>query len=284
MCVGGFMIKFIATDLDGTLFYPKRRIKLLTKRNRNFIKQYISEGNEVALVSGRNHFISKRIQKKIKSSIDMVACNGSVVYRGNNLLVDFPMDHKQVYDFYLKNKKNKKILTWIVMTDQDNMIVVHNSLSSFLRVIYRLALLFQFRYNGKCKFGHRRFKKMIDNQNVKIYKVMAIYGLGKKAMERARLAAKDLANEYKNEFEVMWSKESVEIMNRGVNKASSLNYLINELGISKEDVAVVGDSGNDLPLFESFPNSFVMSHAHDEIKDKAKVEIDGFYCLEKYVK
>lgn len=278
------MIKFIATDLDGTLFYPKRRIKLLTKKNRDFIKQYINAGNEVALVSGRNYFISKRIQRKIKSSIDMVACNGSVVYRGNNLLVDFPMDHKQVYDFYLKNKHNKKILTWIVMTDKDNMIVVHNSLSAFLRIIYRLALLFQFQYNGKCKFGHRRFKNMINDPNVKIYKVMAIYGLGKKAMERARLAAKDLLDEYQNQFEVMWSKESVEIMNHGVNKASSLNYLINELGISKEEVAVVGDSGNDLPLFESFPNSFVMSHAHKDIKVKAKVEIEGFYCLEKYVK
>ncbi|MCI5939629.1 MAG: HAD family hydrolase [Bacilli bacterium] len=278
------MIKLIATDLDGTLFYPKRKFKLLTKKNRKFMIDYINQGNEVVLVSGRNYFISNRVKKRIKNDIDMIACNGSVIYKGDELIFDSPMDHKKVYDFYLENCKNKEILTWIFMTDKDNMIVVHNSLSSFLRVFYRIVLFFQFGYTGKCKFGKKRFKQMIENENARIYKVMAIYGLGKKATEKARIASKKFGEDLKNSFEVMWSTESIEFMNKGINKARALEKLIQELGIDKEEVAVIGDSGNDVPLFESFPNSFVMSHAHEEVKKKANVVIDSFYCLEKYIK
>ena len=125
---------------------------------------------------------------------------------------------------------------------------------------------------------------MIENENARIYKVMAIYGLGKKATEKARIASKKFGEDLKNSFEVMWSTESIEFMNKGINKARALEKLIQELGIDKEEVAVIGDSGNDVPLFESFPNSFVMSHAHEEVKKKANVVIDGFYCLEKYIK
>ncbi len=278
------MIKLIATDLDGTLFYPKRKFKLLTKKNRKFMIDYINQGNEVVLVSGRNYFISNRVKKRIKNDIDMIACNGSVIYKGDELIFDSPMDHKKVYDFYLENCKNKEILTWIFMTDKDNMIVVHNSLSSFLRVFYRIVLFFQFGYTGKCKFGKKRFKQMIENENARIYKVMAIYGLGKKATEKARIASKKFGEDLKDSFEVMWSTESIEFMNKGINKARALEKLIQELGIDKEEVAVIGDSGNDVPLFESFPNSFVMSHAHEEVKKKANVVIDSFYCLEKYIK
>ena len=199
------MIKLIATDLDGTLFYPKRKFKLLTKKNRKFMIDYINQGNEVVLVSGRNYFISNRVKKRIKNDIDMIACNGSVIYRGDELIFDSPMDHKKVYDFYLENCKNKEILTWIFMTDKDNMIVVHNSLSSFLRVFYRIVLFFQFGYTGKCKFGKKRFKQMIENENARIYKVMAIYGLGKKATEKARIASKNFGEDLKDSFEVMWS-------------------------------------------------------------------------------
>lgn len=278
------MIKLIATDLDGTLFYPKRKFKLLTKKNRKFMIDYINQGNEVVLVSGRNYFISNRVKKRIKNDIDMIACNGSVIYKGDELIFDSPMDHKKVYDFYLENCKNKEILTWIFMTDKDNMIVVHNSLSSFLRVFYRIVLFFQFGYTGKCKFGKKRFKQMIENENARIYKVMAIYGLGRKATEKARIASKKFDEDLKDSFEVMWSTESIEFMNKGINKARALEKLIQKLGIEKEEVAVIGDSGNDVPLFESFPNSFVMSHAHEEVKKKANVVIDGFYCLEKYIK
>ena len=46
--------KLIATDLDGTLFYPKKRIKMISKKNLRFLRDRIDKENHIVIVSGRN--------------------------------------------------------------------------------------------------------------------------------------------------------------------------------------------------------------------------------------
>ena len=116
------MIKLIATDLDGTLFYPKKKIKLLIKKNIKFLKNYIESGNRVILVSGRNFHIVERIKRKLKNNVDMLACNGSALYKDGEVIEDSPMSHDDVKRLYEDNLENKNIISWIYMTDKHNMI------------------------------------------------------------------------------------------------------------------------------------------------------------------
>ncbi|MBR2891335.1 MAG: HAD family phosphatase [Bacilli bacterium] len=277
------MIKLIATDLDGTLFYPKKKIRLLVNKNKKFLKRFIDEGNRVVLVSGRNFHIARRIIRKLKHNVDMIACNGSALYREKNIIEDYPMPHDKVLKMYLDNLNNRSIMSWIYMTDQDNMIIVPNKMGLFLTICYRIGLIFQFRYRGSYKFGKRHFLKMIKDENVRIYKAMSIYGLGQKGIKKASNSIGELQAKYGDIFEVVQSHSSLEIMNKNINKASCLLKYIKSLSISKEEVAVVGDSGNDVPLFEAFPNSFVMAQAQKEVMEKAKTVINGVFELEKYV-
>ena len=54
------MSKLIAIDLDGTLFYPKKRIKLVSKENIRFLKWAKANGHEVVFVTSRNRqFVEK---------------------------------------------------------------------------------------------------------------------------------------------------------------------------------------------------------------------------------
>ena len=92
-----------------------------------------------------------------------------------------------------------------------------------------------------------------------------------------------LLEKYGNVFEMYQSHESIELMNKGVNKATSLLKYIDRINLDINEVAVVGDSGNDVPLFQVFPNSFVMEQAHDDVKSHAKTEIIGVYALHKYI-
>lgn len=58
------MPKILATDLDGTLFYPKRRITMISKRNLKFIRDFVDNGNKLLIVSGRNVKFAKKVEKK----------------------------------------------------------------------------------------------------------------------------------------------------------------------------------------------------------------------------
>ena len=62
------MIRAIATDLDGTLFYPKRRFRLISTANRQFIKNASAEGKEIILVMVLELFI---VEKKYTKNLSI---------------------------------------------------------------------------------------------------------------------------------------------------------------------------------------------------------------------
>lgn len=277
------MIKLIATDLDGTLFYPKKRIRLLIKKNINFLQEYVNSGNKVVLVTGRNFHIIHRIMKRVKTKLDMIACNGSVVYKDNQIIVENPIDHEDVKRIYEDNFNNKEIISWIIMTDKNNMIIVPNKMNFIVTAFYRIGMIFQLKYRGNYKFGKKHLLKVLNNKDEKIYKAMCIYGLGKRGVKKATKAMPSLIEKYGDTFEVCQSHESLELMNKGVNKATCLLDYIKDINVKIDEVAVVGDSGNDIPLFEVFPNSFVMSQAHPDVKRKANNVVEGVYALKEHI-
>lgn len=57
------MNKIIATDLDGTLFYPKDRINIICKENLFFIQSFIDNGGKLVIVSGRSLLYGKKFKK-----------------------------------------------------------------------------------------------------------------------------------------------------------------------------------------------------------------------------
>ena len=117
----------------------------------------------------------------------------------------------------------------------------------------------------------------------KIYKVMPWFGIGKKAVETARRVYDQFVEEFGDEYEIAYSGPAIEMMEKGTNKADSLKKLLDICNIGYDEVAVVGDSGNDIPLFENFENSFVMPQAPEEVKQKAKVRLKAYEDLANYI-
>ena len=113
---------------------------------------------------------------------------------------------------------------------------------------------------------------------------MPWFGLGKKGIITARKFYDILKEKVGEDFELCFSGSAIEIMEKNTNKAESLKELLKMYNINKDEVAVVGDSGNDIPLFEEFENSFVMANAPEEVKQKAKVRLKSFDDLANYIK
>ena len=71
--------KVICTDLDGTLFFPKKRVFMMTKKNRRFLQKFVDNGGRLAIVSGRNRYFAEKLQKNLKRRVDVLGCNSSFI-------------------------------------------------------------------------------------------------------------------------------------------------------------------------------------------------------------
>ena len=71
--------KLIATDLDGTLFYPKKRIKMISKKNLRFLRDRIDKGDHIVIVSGRNYEYGQKVETLVGRPLDFVNCNGAFI-------------------------------------------------------------------------------------------------------------------------------------------------------------------------------------------------------------
>ena len=280
------MIRAIATDLDGTLFYPKRRFRLISSANKQFIRNASADGKEIILVTGRNLFAPKKVDRKfaLKENISIVSCNGArVLYHGKEIY-EKHIDKEKALKLYHFLSNCKEMKTLMMFTSDRHMFVDSSGLTPLCRFIGFLGMSFQGAYYEPFIIGKKKMLDMILNPEIKIYKIMPWFGLGKKGVDTARRVIEEFKKEFKDDFEMWFSGSAIEIMEKGINKAESLKKILEISNINHDEVAVVGDSGNDIPLFENFENSFVMPNAPEEVKQKAKVRLESFVDLTNYIK
>lgn len=280
------MIKAIATDLDGTLFYPKRRFRLISSANRQFIRNASNAGKEIILVTGRNLFVPNKVKRKfaLKKDISVVACNGAKVIHDGKVVVEKPIETNKAIKLYEALCRYKEVKTIMLFTNKYHMNVDSVGLNSFMKLIGFIGLRSQGAYYEPFKLGHKRALETVADPDVKVFKIMPWFGLGKKGIITARKVFDQFVKDFGRDYEIWFSGSAIEIMEKGTNKAESLKELLSILNIKDNEVAVVGDSGNDIPLFENFENSFVMAQAPEEVKQKAKVRLSSFDDLSNYIK
>jgi Cof subfamily protein (haloacid dehalogenase superfamily) len=86
---------------------------------------------------------------------------------------------------------------------------------------------------------------------------------------------KKLQEQFAGKLSVMRSKPFfLEFTEEGVTKGTSLNHLIGQLGITREEVIAIGDSYNDLAMIEFAGLGVAMGNAPDDIKEKADYVTD----------
>ena len=106
--------------------------------------------------------------------------------------------------------------------------------------------------------------------------------------ERTRRKVAEILEGYP-EFSSAFGSKYVEIFAKNTSKGTALNALASRLGIAKEEIACIGDSANDLPMFEAAGLKIAMGNAVPELKKKADIvtysnHIDGAAkAIEQYI-
>lgn len=242
------------------------------------------ESHSLILVSGRNITMAKKIQKQLNNNrISMIGCNGACIYHNDELIEENELSKDEIRFLYDYTRKRKNVNIWLFFTNIMPLIITVNDLSKPFEVIGKLGMKMQFAYYEDFVFGDNELEKYLNNPECKFYKFMPCYGFGKKGIESARADLDNCIKDLSDKFEVIWSNNAIEIMKKNVNKANALKKLLNVLELKESETAVVGDSGNDIPLFEAFDNSFCMSHTQSIIKKKANNIVKGVYEIEDYL-
>lgn len=275
------MPKLFAIDLDGTLFYPKKRIRLVSKENVAFLKFAISKGHQVVFVTSRNRIFVEKVLKEINLDIDFVCRNGCMVIHNHEIILDQSMTSQDVEDVtkYIQTKYQRFMFS--IDTKNESNIVFTSNYVWYLDLIYRLYYLLQGRYREAYKKDNDYFMKQVHGDAI-IQRLLIYFGISKQGKKVALEESKKLKKKFPH-LEIAWINGLIEVATLGTNKATALNLLINKKGIQPKDVVVVGDSGNDIPMFKAFSQSYCMEHAHPEVKKHAKHLIKRVHNLKKII-
>lgn len=250
--------KVIATDLDGTLFYPKKRVFMMSKNNRKFLQNFVDNGGRLAIVSGRNRFFAEKLQKNLKRRVDVLGCNSSFIEVDGKVIRDVHMDNEKLLNFIKEVKKDFPVTGFLLMSKNYNLVAVQKDFWWFHNIGYHIYFWSEGTYREPFVQSDDVFLKEVTTGEV--YKLMLFFGITKKAKQKAMLANKELRKKYPD-FEFSWCGELIEVTAKGCSKAEGIKIYLDYLKINSDNVMVVGDSGNDISMFQAFENSFCMEHS-----------------------
>lgn len=98
----------------------------------------------------------------------------------------------------------------------------------------------------------------------------AIKIIGKpKNMENARKILEEILNEFP-EVQGYISENWINITDKEVSKATGIEYLINKYNLENNEIFVVGDNINDIPMFDKFNGYCIGNKCEDLMKKSLK--------------
>ena len=240
------MIKFIATDMDGTLLNSNNEI------HADFYPMFQSLKEKdiiFAAASGRQYYNLLERFKDIKDDMMFIAENGTfVVYKGKELIVNS------------LEKNIAKELIEIGRTIPNSYVILCGKNSAYIeshdeRLIKQTAK------------DYERYKIVegltsIDDDILKVT-ICDFNG--------SENNSNNYFDEYRDKVQITVSGEIwLDIVAKGINKGVAINEIQNLLNIDYKETMVFGDYLNDLEMMSSAYHSYAMANAHDTLKKAAR--------------
>lgn len=261
------MIKLIASDLDGTLLDEPNRI---SKINLDAIEYAYQKGAKFCFSTGRDLQSVKDITCLLNHKPVLLLGNGSEVY---------DEDENLVFQNFFNNKyleevceiMNKHDVPHMIFTT-DGFYTTTNPVEVRRRFIERIgkiknqemAHIFATNMEKPCN----NLVQIEDIQEfAKTKKVLKVEGFhyNSKPVEDVK---KEL-EKFTELSHLSTGKNNVEVTNLTATKGLALKRYCEHANIKKDEVMVMGDSHNDLSMFELFKYSFAPENSIQEIKDYA---------------
>ncbi|HFK1529286.1 MULTISPECIES: Cof-type HAD-IIB family hydrolase [Bacillus] len=248
--------KMIVLDLDDTLLRDDHTI---SPRTKEALMTAQEQGVKVVLASGRPTFAMRTIAKELhleEYGSFILSFNGAKIIncKTDEELFSSTLPPEIVHSLYDISKEEN---VWIHTYIGDDIITEKNN--SYTEIEGQIT--------GMPIVEVNNLKESVQQPVVKVLMV--------ENPEHLQTVEAKLQKQLEGQLSVMRSKPFfLEFTEAGVTKGTSLNKLIQKLGIKREEVIAMGDSYNDQAMIEFAGLGVAMGNAPDDIKEIANYVTD----------
>ena len=238
------MIKLIATDMDGTLLNP---LKKVGKNFESVITELNKKGIIFALASGRNY---QRIKDKFKNmnvELMYISDNGNYIEYKGEILNKSILAKDDVVNLckFLKNKKGCK-----ASYSNEKAIYTDD------KIVHKIGRIFMYK---------SELVESVEKLKEDIIKCSILVTPSKHDELLNELIAK-----FPHLHIVSSSKHTIDVNYGSMNKGEAVKLLRDKYSFTEDEVMVFGDYLNDTEMMTSCNHSYAVANAHEEIKRIAK--------------
>ncbi len=260
------MIKLVISDIDGTLVANGKQI---SKQNLEAIEKLNKNNIEFGIATGRDFISAKGTLSDITVKMDYLCCSGAQYYdKDENIIMERLLEVHQV----------ERVIDVLESTKIPHMIVTNEGLFSLNPQLARD----EFFERVKSHFGGSEEEEIkldslpfsnvniIENidtwlsDSLKVIK-FEIFSLDANLLQ----VVKDRVKHIDNIASLSSFEDNVEITHIEAQKGVILERVAKLKGLEKDEVAIVGDSFNDISMFELFNYSFAPNSGIEPIKNMA---------------
>jgi hypothetical protein len=244
--------RILVLDIDGTLVNSK---KVITEKTREAIIEFQKAGHLVALASGRPYPGMKAYVDELKLSQYggyALSFNGGMVIEceTGETIYSKCVDRSYagiIYDFAVENNIG-------MVTYQGNKVITGTRIDEYMEYEARLN------YMELKKVDN--FKEYVNFDMVKCL-LSAPADIAEDCEKRLAELVGDKLNVFRSE------PYFIEVTNNQVDKAASLDNLINQIGIPWDNTVCCGDGFNDVSMVKYAKLGVAMDNAQQIVKDNA---------------
>ncbi|MGT2935228.1 Cof-type HAD-IIB family hydrolase [Streptococcus castoreus] len=248
------MIQLIAIDLDGTLLNSQKQIP---KENIAAIKEAIAAGIKIVLCTGRPWSGTKPYfdQLELKAEEFLILNNGCSIYSSP----DWELLHaKSLTDKDIQHLENLSCAfpkVYLALTGERDYFVLEETVPAIVQA------------DGDLVFTKVKAVTSQEIANSKQVIFQAMYLGEKSVLDPFETAVRDQLSQ---SYSVVRSQDNIlEIMPKGVTKASALKELVSELKLQPDQVMAIGDAPNDLEMLTYAGLGVAMGNAQKAIRQVA---------------
>jgi hypothetical protein len=244
------MIKHIFCDLDGTLL--KNFHGVIDSEDIEALKGAQEKGITISIATGRLDYEIKLLMEKYQLKGYRISQNGGIVLNYYDELI---------YEKDLETRDVKQILQAL---EGENVVIFFQTKDCYF-IEKKLPIVLDFEKS-------QELITYIENPNIMneldLHKIVTISLWAEE--NQNRLIKQKLDKKIPRHIEsFVSSKFTLDITNADNSKGKAIKQICLKDNISLDEVAVIGDSHNDISMFEITKHSYAMNEADDEVKRKA---------------